>query len=145
MDLLVAQPALTYEEIGQMLHVHKQSVMIVVNSDLFQAKLKERRAARQAAVDRSVLERIEGLAKISLDALEKKIKEQRVLLGLDEVRETAEMALRGLGFIQDGPKNSTATQINISLSREDLANARKLMSKDENGGTTIDVQPARTG
>lgn len=127
MELLVATPTLTYEQLANMLDVHKQSVMLVVNSDLFQAKLRERREARQKLLDRTIVERIESVAKVSLDALETKIKRQRELLGLDEVRETAEMALRGLGYISNAPKVNNQTQINVLLSKDDLAQARSLM------------------
>jgi hypothetical protein len=128
MDLLIANPSVTYEQLGRILDVHKQTVMLVVNSDLFQAKLRDRREKRQSAVDRSVLDRVESLAKISLDGLEEKIRKQRSLLGLDEMRETAEMALRGLGYISNAPRVSVApTQISVVINREDLASARAMM------------------
>jgi len=141
MDLLIAAPAITYEEIAQELGVHKQSVMLVVNSDLFQAKLRDRRDRRQSSVDRTVLERVEAVAKASLDNLEDRIKRQRHLLGLDEVRETAEMALRGLGYISNAPRiTNAATQISVVVSKGDLAAARAMMPK----GDVIDVEPTGT-
>ena len=131
MDMLVANPTATYEQLAMELNVHKQSVMLVVNCDLFQEELRRRRGLRSEAVDKSVLERVEAVAKVSLDTLEKKIKEQRILLGLDEVRETAEMALRGLGYISNAPKQTVQAQINVVVNRDDLASARDLMDKRE--------------
>jgi hypothetical protein len=144
MDMLIANPTATYEQLGAALNVHKQSVMLVVNSDLFQAKLRDRREMRQASVDRSVLQRVEDLAKVSLENLEDKIKKQRHLLGLDEVRETAEMALRGLGYISNTPRQA-APSVNISVvvGRDDLAAARSLMQR-EHQGEVLDVQPTGT-
>jgi len=143
MDLLIANPAITYEEIGNIIGVHKQSVGMVVNSDLFQAKLRDRRERRQAQVDRTVLDRVESLAKISLDGLEEKIRKQRTILGLDEMRETAEMALRGLGYISTAPRVAIApTQVNVIVGKDDLAAARALMGK-QSGETIID-QPSGT-
>jgi hypothetical protein len=67
MDLLVANPAISYEEMAKVLDVHPQSVRLVVTSDLFQAKLKDRREARHSQVERSVLERVERERRGKLD------------------------------------------------------------------------------
>lgn len=142
MDLLISAPALTYEQLAEMLGVHKQSVYLVVNSDLFQAKLRDRRERRQDKVDRSVLDRVESLAKASLDGLEEKIRKQRSILGLDEMRETAEMALRGLGYISNAPRVSMApTNISVVIGRDDLAAARNMM---QSKGELIDAKPTGT-
>jgi hypothetical protein len=142
MDLLVQNPAITYEELGEILGVHKQSVMLVVNSDLFQVKLRERRERRSAVVDKSVLERLDSLAKVSIDQLEERIKKQRQLLGLDEVRETAEMALRGLGFISNAPRQENHAHISVVVAREDLAAARALMKREHIGEATAGLSAA---
>jgi hypothetical protein len=155
MDLLVSNPAITYEELGQILGVHKQSVMLVVNSDLFQAKLRERRERRSDTVDRTVMQRLDSLAKVTIDHLEERIKKQRQLLGLDEVRETAEMALRGLGYISNAPRQETHAHVSVVVAREDLAAARALMKREHTGadtgtvsgdpaGTVIDVEQTGT-
>jgi len=151
MDLLVQNPAITYDELGQILGVHKQSVMLVVNSDLFQAKLKERRERRSDTIDRTVMQRLDNLAKVSIDHLEERIKRQRQLLGLDEVRETAEMALRGLGYISNAPRQETHAHVSVVVAREDLVAARALMKREHTGekdpvaaGALIDVEQTGT-
>ena len=101
----------------------------VINSDVFKDRFGIRRDEHFANVSRDTAERISGLADLSLDVLEERIDKGRDIIGLGMVKETAEMALKALGYA--GPKAGPAavTQINIGVDANTLAESRALMQK----------------
>lgn len=131
-DFMLLNPTATHQEIADQFGVAKETIGYVLRSDMFKMRLEERRARFQAQVDGTAIERLQGklagLAERSLDALDEKIAEQRKELGIGETRETAEMALKALGYGAPQKSNSGGTVINVLVSRDDLARARELMS-----------------
>lgn len=129
-DYVLLNPAATQQEIGDHFGYTRETVNLVMNSDLFQAKLEERREEFRAKVDGTAIDRLEGkiagLAEDSVDLLRDKIQQERAIIGLDATRETAEMALKALGY--GAPKISKTVNNNtqvVVVSKDDLARARE--------------------
>lgn len=95
MDLMLHRPDLTYDDIGKFLGYHKQTVMLIANSEAFRARLAERSSqisetfqndmvAQQRAVAQQGLERMSKLLEIESD--------------LEKVKDATEMVLDSLGM-----------------------------------------------
>ncbi len=110
-DLLIADPTLTSEQISQELNgsVHPHMVAILRRTDMFKMSLQERRDAISAAVDANTIASIQGkltkLAGVAVDTLTMQVERERMLdlaNPTKQTTETCEMALRGLGIIKSG-------------------------------------------
>lgn len=135
MDFYILNPTATAEEAATALMVHPQTVNLVRNSDLWQRRFAERRQAFIDKADDLGLSRLQGkvvkLAEVSVDLLTERIEKERLAMGLqiEGVRETADMALKALGYGVKAPVTSKVvnnTQ-NIVISSDDLAEARRRM------------------
>lgn len=83
-------------------------------------------AEHQARLSHSVIERVSGLAGLSLEVLHDRIKAEKDNIPLGIVKDSAELALKAMGF---GPKPAHApapvVHINIGAPPELLAEARE--------------------
>ncbi len=100
----------------------------VRNSDAFREFRARRIAEHQGMVSESVIDKVEGLAALTLDTLHDRIEGDRDNIGLGFVRETAELALKALGYCGKGAAAPVApiVQVNV-VSAESLERARGLM------------------
>ena len=101
---------------------------IIVNSDLFQAKLAARRADLASEVGATVRDRLGGLAGQSLEAIGERIEREKEKIPIGELRETAEMALHALGYggAKSAPAGGTTYNFNNfqAVAPDVLADAR---------------------
>lgn len=136
LDLLVANPALTNEEIAIELQVHPVTVSYLRRSDMFKLALEERQLRLSAAVDNFALDRIRGkvmkLAERAVDTLVVQVDNEHTLAQASQqgvskgALEGCEMALRALGFIGQGAGAAPVQQTNISNSNVLVADATML-------------------
>ena len=136
MDFYILNPSATNEEAAEALMVHPQTVQIVRNSDLWQARFELRREQFVHKADAISLQRLNGkvlqLAEAGVDVLTQRIEAERKNLGLgtEGVRETTDMALKALGYGTKVPPTSKVvnnTQVNVIVSADELAEARRRM------------------
>lgn len=134
MDHLILHPTATLADLAARFDAHPQTIGVIVRSDLFQARLAERRGAREREVEDTILAKLRGVAETSLDALQTRIQQEQSKLGLGEIRETADLVLKSLGYgtqTKGVPvSNPSAPPVNLQVvvvGREDLARARAMI------------------
>ena len=74
------------------------SISIIRNSDIFKDYRHRRLAEHHENISDSVIEKAQGVACTALDVLNERIRLQHESISLGIVKDTAEMALRALGF-----------------------------------------------
>ncbi len=106
----------------------------VRNSDAFREFRARRIAEHQGMVSETVIDKVEGLAALTLDTLHERIEGDRDNIGLGFVRETAELALKALGYCgKSAAAPAPVVQVNV-VSQESLQRARGLM-RDKTANT----------
>lgn len=142
---LVVNPAATNEEIAQAFGYSVSWVGIVRSSDLFKAHLNSLLGRLDETVIDGVKGRLEQLAQKSLDRLLQKIEVEDAHR---EIRDTAELALRGVGILT---KNGSSVTINAGTNQAifqtvdaaTLAAARaKMLSREAQNAVEIPAEPA---
>ena len=98
----------------------------VRNSDAYREFRARRIAEHQNMVSETVIEKVEGLAALTLDVLHERIDRERDDISLSFARETAETALKALGYGGKSAAPAPVVQINV-VSPESLERARGLM------------------
>lgn len=120
MDYLIANPSVPYGEVAQLFMVTPAWLSTVINSDLFQTQLYERRRLMDQALTASITDKLGRLAEKSLDALEDAIDDEEV--SITTKLDVAKTALQAMGFL--GPKgggiNGPATQVQINTSNQTI-------------------------
>lgn len=128
-DWEIANPSLKMKDCAVAFGVSETWLSIIRNSDIYMEYAALRREEHNDNVSKTVIERVEDVADVSLEVLEERIRAERKTLGLGIVNNAAEMALKALGF---GQKSSSRgdTQINVILGAADpalLERARETM------------------
>ncbi len=114
-DWMLQNPHLTQGECALFFSKTETWLSSVVNSDLFREYKSRRFADHQENVSHSVIERVSGLAGLSLEVLQERIKEERADIPLGIVLDSATLMLKSMGFgPKVGPAAPTAT-INLNL------------------------------
>ena len=106
------------------------AISIIRNSDVFIDYRHRRLAKHHANISNSVLEKTELLACTSLEVLEERINEERDKISLGGVKDTAEMALKALGFgasKQDSARGGGNVVVMVGATPEMLEAAREKM------------------
>jgi len=113
-------------------------IYTLVNSDIFQARWKERRSA----ITNRIHAQLENLAGTSLGKLEHKLR-TTPNLGIGPIRETAQMALDALGYSsKKGNNQAPGVQVNIGLiDRKVLAEAREAYKTISNDASLTPSEP----
>lgn len=99
-DWMVANPGAKIAEIAKEFGYSQSFIGQLVSSDLFRTRLNERYALVSAANALEVKDKLHKLATESLDRLLLKV---RVEERTDQIREVAELALKGVGVIASRP------------------------------------------
>lgn len=131
-EWMISNPSSSLGEAATFFEVTQSWLSVIINSDVFKEKLAERRCEHFQHVSRTVAERVNGLAELSLDVLEERIESERKTIGLGLVRETADMALKASGYIgpkSDGKSRGDTYIGNIQISSDVLKESRALMNK----------------
>ncbi len=77
------------------------------------------------------MQKLGKLAETSVDALQMRIEREKAALGLGDIRDTAEMALHGLGYGKPVGQSKPA-EVNLQVvmvSKDELAAARRIMRR----------------
>jgi len=151
MDWLLLNPTATYIEAAAAFDVHEGTIGPIMRSDLFQQHLRERRDRMEHAVEKIALNKLQGkvveLATVSIETLTARVEKEKLAagagsMGVGDIRETADMALKALGYGAPGRGVvPSAPAINVFvIDREALAAARNKMrsvnSERGDGGET---------
>lgn len=148
MDFILLNPRATYEEIAQAFNSSAQSIGCIVRSDLFQARLRERRETRNMKVEDRIFAKLNKLAETTVDALTARIEREKAALGIADIRDTAELALHSLGYGKPVQAAKAASEVNLQVvvvSRDELAEARQIMRRnveDRNDAQSLRALPA---
>lgn len=131
MDFMLLHPAATHAEIAEAFECTKEMISMLVNSDLFQYTLRQRRERFEARVDDHVMERLNGrVARLATVAVEKLVEGiEGGKIDLDGVRDTCDMALKNLGFGGGGsrPIAAPVQPVVVVVDASALAEARARM------------------
>lgn len=119
MDYLIANPSAKYGDVAAIFGVTPAWFSTVINSDLFQTQLCERRRLMDQALTANISDRLGRLAEKSLDSLEDAIDDEEV--SINTKLDVAKTALSALGFL--GPKGggiSAAPTVNINTANQTI-------------------------
>ena len=131
-DWMLQNPHLTQGQCALYFSKTEAWLSSVINSDLFREYKSRRFADHHENVSHSVIERVSGLAGLSLEVLHKRIEEEKEDIPLGIVLDSATLMLKSMGF---GPKAAPApapTTITLNLNgapAEVLAQARDDLRK----------------
>jgi len=146
MDYLLLNPTASFKEVAAEFAITEATAKYVVNSDMFQAQLRERRGKIAEDIDSSIAGKAKKLASRSLDALNDIVEHHARIAekapahcDLSQMRETAEMALKAVGFGVPS-RGTNQTQVNVTVvSSDELAKARELMRARRAGSIEHDA------
>ncbi len=128
-DWELEHPSLMLGDCARAFNVSQTWLSVIRNSDAFRAYEEGRRAEHNSNVSKSIIDRVEEVAEISLDVLHERIKKEKETIGLREVNNTAALALKALGFGQPKNRNDASVNVNFNFGadQELLASARAKM------------------
>jgi hypothetical protein len=133
MDYIQANPGCKLEDVAAACGGYSIGwISQIVNSDAFQAMLKERQVEVFGELKMTIKDRVVGLAHLSLKRLEEKIPVEQ---DVDKVANVADLALKALGFGPKGPNTPGAPGVGNqqnnffigTVDKETLEHARSLM------------------
>lgn len=131
-DLMLARPEWTQGQIASYFDKTEAWLSQVINSDLFQAYYHGRMKEHQERVSEGIIDKVEGLAAVSLDKLHNRVASLEDDFNIGPVRETCEMALKSLGYGGRQGGNGSPVQVNIGIaSRSLLEEARQEMRQKQ--------------
>ena len=127
-DWELEHPGGKMKELAAILGCTEPHLSVVRNSDAFKDYRDRRRAEHDDKISKSVIEGVEELAGTSVEVLNERIQAERKELGLGIIRETADMALKALGYggNRNGPTIGNLTVIN-GVPADELERARAKM------------------
>lgn len=130
-DWELMNPDKTLGECAEHFGVTQPWLSSVRGSDAFKEYRAIRIAEHQGMVSKTVIEKVEGLAHLTLDVLQERIEKERAEISLPFMRETAETALKALGYSgQRGGapgQGGVVVQTNVVVDRSLLSRARERM------------------
>ncbi len=145
-DWMLLRPEGRLGDCAREFDVTQSWLSIIVNSDLFRARLAIRRAELAGEIGATVIDRLSGIAGQALESIAEKIEKERTKLPIGELRETASMALNALGYgAKSGPPPMHSGNVYnfhgpTHVSRDVLESARQSMRLI--GARTVDAPDA---
>jgi hypothetical protein len=146
-DLLLADPTLTENDIAVRLERHPATVGTLMKSDLFRARYEQRRGAQRAALTEEINTRLARVAFQALELAEEILAQERTAIPLPQLVDVADKTLARLSY---GPKmvanpalvvinNQTAvvapvTAEQLQAARQKLIQAQEHASHAAGGG-----------
>jgi len=127
MNFMLLYPKKTLKECAEYFGLTQAYLSVVIHSDIFQARLRERQDAVFNGTVLHLRDKLEALAHLTVDKLMEKVSDSN---DPEFIRDTAAQTLAQIGY---GPKGNPAqpaqsnVQINIGVDSNTLAEARKLM------------------
>lgn len=111
-DWMIANPDGSMADCAKALNRHVNTVRTIVSSDIFKEFYAQRRAEWQAQHDFAILDRVNRVAKCSLDLMLDNIEKKGDKIPMADVKEIALGALDRLGY---APKTQGGPQVNFNL------------------------------
>lgn len=153
-DWELANPHRSMGDCAEFFDVTPAWLSTVRNSDAFRAYAARRRNEHNDNVSQGVIGKVEKLAELSMEVLSERIVAERRTIGLEGLKDTAEMALKALGFGQAKGNAAGATtnvQVNVvdaqalAIARERMRSIGAPSSEGElQNGRVTEVLPAST-
>lgn len=125
---LLLNPDKTLTEAAQHFGRSASWISAIVHSDSFRVLFRQRAGEINALAAKTTVEQVDGIASLSLEILRQQLEAKGMSMEHSEVRETASMVLKSLGYGQPrGAPAQTNVQVNIGVDRETLTSARSKM------------------
>lgn len=109
MDFLLANPRESYSRVAAHFNVSPSWLSTVINSDIFQARLAQRRALMDQALNHNLTDRLSTIAEKSLGSLEDALEDEAV--SVNTQLDIAKLSLQALGFLGK-PASSPTVVVN---------------------------------
>lgn len=140
-ELMIASPMSSKQELAEACGVSFATVVYVTNSDLFRWNLEERRASLKDSTDAIIVQQLQAVALKGLRTIEEIIERKRDTIPLPQLVELSSSVLSKLGY---GAPAAAGVQVNVApqqntmvapVSAEDLAAARAALRAAEESRT----------
>lgn len=126
-DFLLVHPQASLAECAARFDKSEVFISIVKHSDVFRAVYEPRRESISDAVEAGVVARASNLALKAFEIMAERLERNRETMPLREVRDTAELALKTLGYLQRGAAEAPVTVNIAQVDARVLAAARERM------------------
>lgn len=126
-DWLIANPGRKLSEAAAAFNVTPSWISSVLNSDLFKEYHKKRHDEHAERVSVETQDRLRAVTDLSLEAIAKRIEDSETAIPMQELRETAAMALKASGYGMPKAAPNTIVQNNFAVGKAELEESRKLM------------------
>lgn len=152
MDYILANPTDNYGSVARAFKVTQAWLSTVINSDLFQQQLQERRALLDKQVNDSIMSKLQKMAEKGLDNLLDAQDDEEVSVAVQH--DITKTALSALGFLNNGRGNGPSVVVNnnttnntMSVTSDAVAaarariqerNAMRGLPEQSGGGLTIE-------
>lgn len=131
-DLMLTNPELNQNQIAAMLGKTPAWLSRVVNSDMFQMAKAQRRADHNSGIHASIVDKLESLADLALDAMTERVLQHGNTLPMSTLKETCDMALKSMGYGSGAGRGGQGpiVQVNVHQTTPSaLADARERLRK----------------
>lgn len=128
-DWTLANPSRSLTECAAYFGVTLSYLSVLRNSDAFRDYEARRREEHNAEVSKSIVDKVEDVASVSLEVLKERIEEERSYIGLKTVTDVCSITLKALGFGVKSDNSPANSQVNVFVGadQETLHNAREKM------------------
>jgi len=130
MDFLIANPTMKKSEVAMHLGVSAPWLSVIIHSDVFQAKLREKSEETFNAVVIPLRDQLLGVARVGVEKLGEALENASAISDKDFIADTTDSILKNLGYSprSAAPTTQSATQVNVTVVDSTvLAEAREKM------------------
>lgn len=130
-DFMIQKPNAKIVDIAKEFDVTPQWIGKLIKTDAFREYYSTRLEDHQAFVSVNLVAKMQGVAVSAIDKMAEKIDKEAVTIG--QLKDVAEMSLKGLGFMQANSMSVTVNQQNnmtaIPVNSDVLARARERLAE----------------
>lgn len=133
-EYIVLNPAISQKELARLIGRSEGTVNLVVKSDMFQARLAQRRDALRERIDQTISQKLLKVADLGLEVVTEQLETKRGALPFAATTEFVGNILERLGYGTKPSSPSTQVQVNVGsapvavpVSSEALAAARQAL------------------
>lgn len=143
-DAMLENPEAKMYEIAAQLNRSPSTISSIVNTDLFKARYNERRRELSDEIKERIGLRAAQTADKALEVLHKRLAETPERLPAAVVLDIASKTMGSIGFGVQAPPGAIQQTVNVTVSRDTIAQARERMRQIE-GRASLEEQPAEQG